>query len=179
VQQEREAAESRAAVLHSEIDTLRSESAESLEIDRAELLALRTELDSRKTMIRSLKEDAGRTEALESQLEAKRETIRELEQSVEKYMQANEDLRQSIDAWRRKYQAAKGQAVEQDSTLAEPPLFTDTEIQALEEIESAAAESEVQETLEAQLTPAEHTVAIDMREALTEARDQKKARNAS
>jgi hypothetical protein len=114
-------------------------------------------------MIRSLRADADRAEALESQLDAKRETIAVLEESIEQHSRTIAELRRSVDAWKKKYQAAKGEVgAEQDQTLAEPPEFTDTEIEALKALEKANAGA-----------APDRTLAIDMRDALKEARRQK------
>lgn len=153
-----------------EIDSLRGELAAAVEVsqvetsvDTAEIVALKSELDARKSMIRSLRADAERAEALEGQIEAKRETIAVLEESIEQHSRTIAELRRSVDAWKKKYQAARGQiGEEQDQTLAEPPEFTDTEIEALKELDKANAGA-----------APERTLAIDMRDALKEARRQK------
>lgn len=154
----------------SEIDLLRSELAMAAEtsqvetsVDTAEIVALKSELDARKSMIRSLRADAERAEALEGQLEAKRETIAVLEESIDQHGKTIAELRRSVDAWKKKYQAAKGQVgEEQDQTLVEAPEFTDTEIEALKALDKANAG-----------TAPDRTLAIDMRDALKEARRQK------
>jgi chromosome segregation ATPase len=153
-----------------EADSLRGELAAAAEVsqvetsvDTAEIVALKSELDARKSMIRSLRADAERAEALEGQLEAKRETIAVLEGSIEQQGKTIAELRRSVDAWKKKYQAAKGEVgAEQDQTLVEPPEFTDTEIEALKELDRANAG-----------TAQERTLAVDMRGALKEARRQK------
>jgi chromosome segregation ATPase len=153
-----------------EVDSLRGELAAAAEVsqvetsvDTAEIVALKSELDARKSMIRSLRADAERAEALEGQLEAKRETIGVLEASIEQQGKTIAELRRSVDAWKKKYQAAKGEVgEEQDQTLVEPPEFTDTEIEALKELDRANAGA-----------APDRTLAIDMRDALKEARRQK------
>lgn len=153
-----------------EVDSLRNELAAAAEVsqvetsvDTAEIVALKSELDARKSMIRSLRADAERAEALEGQLEAKRETIAVLEESIEQQGKTIAELRRSVDAWKKKYQAAKGEVgEEQNQTLVEPPEFTDTEIEALKELDKANAGA-----------PPDRTLAIDMRDALKEARRQK------
>jgi len=153
-----------------EVDSLRGELAAAAEVsqvetsvDTAEIVALKSELDARKSMIRSLRADAERAEALEGQLEAKRETIGVLEDSIEQQGKTIAELRRSVDAWKKKYQAAKGEVGEElDQTLIEPPEFTDTEIEALKELDKAHAGA-----------PPDRTLAIDMRDALKEARRQK------
>ena len=153
-----------------EVDSLRGELAAAAEVsqvetsvDTAEIVALKSELDARKSMIRSLRADAERAEALEGQLEEKRETIAVLEESIEQQGKTIAELRRSVDAWKKKYQAKKGQVGdEQDQTLAEPPEFTDTEVEALKELDMANAGK-----------APEPTLSIDMRDALKEARRQK------
>jgi chromosome segregation ATPase len=173
-QQELDASRQTVASLNAELDKLRAEvsAAQDAAVDSAELGALRAELDARRTMIKSLRDDARRAEALEAQLEAKRETIGELEQALEQHVLTIEDLRQSADAWRRKYQAVKGETVDTEGSLADPPLFTDTEIEALKQIENGAA-SGSDAGFEDEVQFAERTVAIDMRGALSQARAQK------
>ena len=153
-----------------EIDALRSELAAAAEVsqvdtsvDTAEIVALKSELDARKSMIRSLRADAERAEALEGQLDAKRETISVLEESIEQQGKTIAELRRSVDAWKKKYRAVKGPVGEEfDQTLAEPPEFSDTEVEALKALDKANAGA-----------APERTLAIDMRDALKEARRQK------
>jgi hypothetical protein len=71
-------------------------------------------------------------------------------------------LRRSVDAWKHKYQAVKGRVGEEhDQTLAEPPDFSDTELDAFKALEKVNGDAP------------DRTVAIDMRDALKEARRQK------
>ena len=148
--------------LRSEIEAMSETSADETAIDNAELGALRVELDARKTMIKSLRADADRADAIAAQLEAKREAVSMLEDSIDQHAATIAELRRSVDLWKKKYQAAKGEILEdQDQTLAEPPAFTETEIEALKALEE-----------EHPATP-ERTIAIDMRGALKEARSRK------
>jgi DNA repair exonuclease SbcCD ATPase subunit len=160
-QQELESAERKLETLRDELDTMSAQTAEDTAVDGAELVALKSELDARKTMIRSLREDADRASSLDAQLEVKRETIRVLEESIDQHVATIAELRRSVDAWKKKYQAAKGELCDSDQTLAEPPEFTDTEVEALRALEMAG-----------EMAP-ERTVAIDMRDALKQARAQK------
>ena len=121
-----------------------------------------SELEARRTMIRSLREDAARAEELQSQLEAKRETIEMLEDSIDQHVQTITELRKSADGWKLKYLAVKGVPVaEIEETLTEQPKFTDTEIHALREFDPNADEA------------SDKTVAIDMRDVLEAVRAQK------
>ncbi|MDX1561885.1 MAG: hypothetical protein R3305_03120, partial [Gammaproteobacteria bacterium] len=67
------------------------------------------------------------------------------------------ELKRSVAVWKKKYQAAKGVVSDETATCAELPAFTDTEVEMLKELEKVED------------GPA-HTVAIDMRDALKEAR---------
>lgn len=150
-----------------EIVSLRAELEEQVErtadvtaVDSAELVAVKAELDARKTMIKSLRADAERAESLEVQLEAKREAIKALEDSIDQHVETIAELKRSLDAWRKKYQAARGELIDdQDETLSEP-AFSDTELDELRKLEEGEAAPE-------------RTVAIDMRDALREARRDK------
>lgn len=160
-QDELERATQRIASLQEELEAVSAESADVTAVDNAELVALKSELDARKTMIKSLREDAERAASLQSQLEAKREAIGVLEDSIDQHVETIADLRKSVDAWKKKWQAAKGELVDADQTLAELPAFTDTEVEALKELERSGDGAP------------DRTVAIDMRDALKEARAQK------
>jgi chromosome segregation ATPase len=152
-----------------EIDSLRRELAAAQDnprdepsVDTAEFIALKAELDARKSMIRSLRADADRAEDLAAQVEAKRETITVLEESIDQHVKTIAELRRSTDVWKQKYQTAKGRAgVDPNQTLVEEPAFTDGQIEALEALDKLH-----------QGQP-ERTLAIDMSDALTEARRQK------
>lgn len=162
-QTELERANRRISDLKAELESAEERSADATAADGAELDALKAELDARKTMLKSLRADAERATSLEAQLEAKREALGGLEESIDRHVATIAELRKSADAWKKKYQAAKGQLVEdQDQTIAEPPAFTDTEVEALKELESGNRAG-----------APDRTVAIDMRDALKEARRQK------
>lgn len=152
-----------------EIDALRSELAAAQEnsrdepsVDTAEFIALKAELDARKSMIRSLRADADRAETLAAQVEAKRETITVLEESIDQHVKTIAELRRSTDVWKQKYQAARNRGgVDPNQTLAEEPAFSEGQLEALEALDKIHN------------GPPERTLAIDMSDALTEARRQK------
>jgi hypothetical protein len=135
-------------------------------VDSAEIVALKAELDARKSMIRSLRADVERAEGLAAQVEEKRETIAVLETSIDQHVKTIAELRRSVEAWKNPSQLAKPRVGEDpDSTLAEAPALGDDEIDASDAIDAI-------ETLNPGAPP-ERTLAIDMRDALTEARRQK------
>lgn len=154
-------ATSEVASLRRELKAADEIAAEETVVDVAEMDALKAELEARKSMIRNLREESGRATELESQLDAKRETIAALEESIDQHVETAAALRASVETWKRKYQAARGELTDVDQTLAEPPAFTDTEVEVLQQLEQSGFEQP------------EHTVAIDMRTALREARAQK------
>ena len=143
-------------------DELKAESeraADETVVEHAELVALKSELDARKTMVRSLKADAEGAESLGAQLEAKREAINSLECAIDQHVETISELRHSVDAWKAKYKAAKGEKFEDyDQTMTELPTF---------------AASEADELKNSQQKPSDQTVAIDMRESLALARRDK------
>ena len=161
-QQELDSATREIANLRADLEEASESSAEVTAVDTAEIVALKSELDARKSLIKSLRADAERAESLQDQLDAKREAVNVLEESIDQHVETIAELRRSVEGWKKKYQAVKGEALDdQDRTLAELPAFTDTEVEALRELESAKREGP------------DRTVAIDMRDALKEARRQK------
>jgi chromosome segregation ATPase len=122
----------------------------------AELEAVRAELEARKTLIKSLRADADRVTALENRLEEKREIVTTLEASINKHVETIAELKRTGDAWRKKYLALRGK--HSSSTSSELPVFSETDVAALQQLESTDV-----------ATP-EHTIAIDMRRPLSEAR---------
>lgn len=150
------------AELREEIETENERAAEATVVDNAELVSLQSELDARKTMIKSLKADAERAESLEARLEAKREAVNALEEAIDQHAETISELKRSVDAWKAKYQAAKGETLaSQARTMTELPALTDTELNVLRELEESSDD-----------VPAQ-TVAINMRDALKEARRKK------
>jgi chromosome segregation ATPase len=150
--------------LQRELAEAREQSADATAMDNAEIVALKAELEARRSMIRNLREDAARAETLESQLDAKRETISMLEESIEQHVQTIADLRKSADAWKLKYMAVKGgPTADSEETLTQQPAFTDTEIEALREFDPNADTD----------SASDKTLSIDMRDVLEAVRAQK------
>jgi chromosome segregation ATPase len=125
--------------------------------EHAELEALKAELEARKTLIKSLRADSGRVESLQEQLEAKRETIAALEDSINRHVETISELKRSGEIWKKKYQAAKAKGA--DATATDLPAFTATEADALKQLEATVGGG-----------APDRTVAIDMRQPLSEAR---------
>jgi chromosome segregation ATPase len=121
-----------------------------------ELEGLRAELDARKAMIKSLRADQDRAAALEAGLDEKREIIRQLEATLNRHSNTIIELKRSAEAWKRKYQAAKGNSSTAETSVNLPTL-SDTDVRAIEELEKDNVKSD-------------STIAIDMRRSLLEAR---------
>lgn len=121
----------------------------------AELEAVRAELEARKSVIESLRGDAGRAQALEAQLEEKRDVIAKLEVSVDRHAGSIAELQQTIASWRAKYAALKTQVPSTASTTSPvPPGLTGDELQSLD-----CAEDVSGDLIDA-------TVSVDMRKSL-------------
>jgi len=150
-------AEGRSAELLEELETL-SDSKEQHNQDAAELEALRAELEARKTLINSLRADAERIESLEARLEEKQDVISKLETSISGHANTLVELKRSVNTWQRKYTELKASKTGIESTSTELPRLTQTGVRALERLEREAGGDP------------NHTVAIDMRESLLEAR---------
>lgn len=152
---ERQAAESAA-----ELGTLRAAAASRSEEEQAELEALRSELDARKTVIKSLRADQERVLALQAGLDEKREIIEQLEATIGRHSNTIAELRRSADAWKRKYQAVKGESSTATTSIDLPALnaLSDTDVRVVEELDRVP------------MSKADATIAIDMRRSLLEAR---------
>jgi predicted RNase H-like nuclease (RuvC/YqgF family) len=118
---------------------------------------LRAELDARKAMIKSLRADQDRVGALEAGLEEKREIIRQLEATLNRHSNTIIELKRSAEAWKRKYQTAKGNSPTAETSVSLPSL-SDSDVLAIEQLEKAGD------------AKPESTIAIDMRRSLLEAR---------
>jgi chromosome segregation ATPase len=121
----------------------------------AELQALRAELEARKAVIKSLRADTERYDALEARLEEKRRVNAKLEESLSYHATTIADLKRSAENWRRKYQDLR---LEASGEYRMEPTFTETDIRAIENLQKKGG------------AIPEHTIAIDMRESLAEAR---------
>lgn len=147
-------AEQRLAALGGEIEALKESQAAGE--DESELEAIRAELEARKSLIRGLRGDAQRVDALESQLEEKREIIGQLEASMNQHANTIAELKRLADMWKKKYQVLRG--TETEATSAQVPGFTETDVRALERLQSEQGHAP------------DRTIAIDMSRSLLEAR---------
>jgi len=124
--------------------------------ENSELEVLRSELDARKTMIKSLRADQERVTSLQASLEEKREIVEQLEASINRHSNTIAELRRSADMWKRKYNALRGESPTATTSVNLPSL-SDTDVRVIEAIEKKGAKPEA-------------TIAIDMRRSLLEAR---------
>ena len=125
--------------------------------ESTEIEALRAELDARKAMIKSLRADQDRAAALETSLDEKREIIRQLEATLNRHSSTIIEVKRSAEAWKRKYQSAKGNSSTAETSVSLPEL-SETAVQAIEQLEKNGG------------AKPESTIAIDMRHSLLEAR---------
>lgn len=146
----------RIEALEAELEALAESSESENSEGLAELEAVRAELEARKTLIKSLRADAERVTALEARLEEKREIIATLEASMNRHGETIAEVRRVADGWKKKYQELRGGKAADTSTQL--PAFATTDIAALEQLESTDVASP------------DHTIAIDMRRPLSEAR---------
>jgi len=108
--------------------------------EQSELESLRSELEARKMLIKSLRADQERVATLESSLEEKREIIDELEVSMNRHSGTIAELRRSGDEWKRKYLAAMGESSTSTATTSvDVPTLSDTDVRVIDEIERAAS----------------------------------------
>jgi chromosome segregation ATPase len=155
LQKERWQIDKQVAELSAELEGLRENSDSRDSEGKAELEAVRAELDARKTLIKSLRADADRVAALEMRLEEKRDIVTKLEASINKHVETVAELRRTGETWKKKYQELRGR----------DPAAASMEISALSDTDVA-----VLEQLDATDVPPDHTIAIDMRRPLSEAR---------
>jgi chromosome segregation ATPase len=143
---------------------LREAAAGKASEEEAELESLRSELDARKSLIKSLRADQERVGALQASLEEKRETIEQLEASINRHSNTIADLRRTVDTWKRKYQAVKGDSPTATTSVNLPSL-SDTDVRVIEQMEKTGNVKN------------DATIAIDMRRSLLEARRTAAAKN--
>jgi chromosome segregation ATPase len=124
--------------------------------EQAEIDALRAELEARKTVIKSLRSDQERVAALQASLDEKRDVIEQLETSINRHSNTIAELRRSVEMWKRKYQALKGDSPTATTSINLPSL-SDTDVRVIEQLDKTGAKSDA-------------TIAIDMRRSLLEAR---------
>jgi chromosome segregation ATPase len=152
-----QSAEHRAEEFAKELAALREAAEGRQNEDQSELEALRSELDARKTLIKSLRADQERIATLQASLEEKREIVEQLESAINRHSNTIAELRRSADAWKRKYQALRGESGT-TTTSVNLPTLSDTDVRVVEELEKAAEHRP------------DATIAIDMRRSLLEAR---------
>ena len=95
--------------------------------------------------------------ALQASLEEKRDIVEQLETSISRHSNTIAELRRSVDTWKRKYQALKGDSPTATTSVNLPSL-SDTDVRVIEAIEKTGAGKN------------DATIAIDMRRSLLEAR---------
>ncbi len=123
----------------------------------AEIESLKAELEARKSLIKSLRADSDRARALEARLGEKHQLIQQLEETVNRQASTIEELKRKANAWRSKYRSLKqGDMV--STTTTDVAALTDTGIPQLPE--NLAQDNGI----------VDQTIAIDMRQALLEAR---------
>ena len=122
----------------------------------AEFEAVRALVDTRKSLIESLRGDAERAQALEDQLEQKRFEIATNEVTINRHTTTISELEQSVTTWKEKYAALKS-----IDPAAEPAI-------APTQPELIVEELPAQEIAEA--VGRDDTVNVDMRGSLLEAR---------
>jgi chromosome segregation ATPase len=124
--------------------------------EQAEIDALRAELEARKTVIKSLRSDQERVAALQASLDEKRDVVEQLETSINRHSNTIAELRRSVEMWKRKYQAARGESPTATTSVSLPSL-SDTDVRVIEQLDKTGTKSDA-------------TIAIDMRRSLLEAR---------
>ena len=130
-------AESKASEAAEQLAGMREAEAGKASEEQAELEALRSELDARKTVIKSLRADQERVTALQTSLEEKRDIIEQLEASINRHSNTIAELRRSVDTWKRKYQAVKGDSPTATTSVNLPSL-SDTDVRVIEQIEKTS-----------------------------------------
>jgi chromosome segregation ATPase len=150
-------AERQTAEMAEQLAALREAVAGKESEEASEVLALRSELEARKTLIKSLRSDQERVATLQSSLDEKREIIEQLEASINRHSNTIAELSRSADTWKRKYQAVKGESPTAETSINLPSL-SDTDVRVIEELEKTGT------------TKNDATIAIDMRRSLLEAR---------
>jgi chromosome segregation ATPase len=149
-------AERQAADATQQVAALREAAESKASEEQTEIDALRAELEARKTVIKSLRADQERAAALQASLEEKREVVEQLEASMNRHSNTIAELRRSVEMWKRKYHAVKGDSPTA-TTSVNLPTLSDTDVRVIEELEKTGTESTA-------------TIAIDMRRSLLEAR---------
>jgi chromosome segregation ATPase len=141
-----------------ELTALRETAAGKATDEQAEIEALRAELDARKTVIKSLRSDQERIAALQASLDEKRGIVEQLETTIGRHSNTIAELRRSVDTWKRKYQAVRGDSPTA-TTSVNLPVLSDTDVRVIEQVDKKVGGVNQQAT-----------IAIDMRRSLLEAR---------
>jgi chromosome segregation ATPase len=126
--------------------------------DHTEVEALRADLEARKTLIKSLRSDQERIAPLQATLQEKQEIITQLEAAMNRHSNTIAELRRSVENWRRKYLAVKGDSPTATTSVTLPAL-SDTDVRIIEQVDKKGGGVNQQAT-----------IAIDMRRSLLEAR---------
>jgi DNA repair exonuclease SbcCD ATPase subunit len=150
-------AERQASEAAAQLATLREAADGKASEEQAEIEGLRSELEARKTVIKSLRADQERVAALQASLDEKRDIVEQLETSISRHSNTIAELRRSVDMWKRKYLALKGDSPTATTSVSLPSL-SDTDVRVIEAIEKTGAGKN------------DATIAIDMRRSLLEAR---------
>jgi chromosome segregation ATPase len=150
-------AERQAGEAAEQLASMREAAAGKESEEQAEIDGLRSELEARKTLIKSLRADQERVAALQASLEEKRDIIEQLEASINRHSNTIAELRRSVDTWKRKYLMARGDSPTA-TTSVNLPLLSDTDVRVIEHIEKTSNGK------------TDATIAIDMRRSLLEAR---------
>jgi chromosome segregation ATPase len=150
-------AEKRAEDLTSELESLRETTRSKESVEASEIESLKSELEARKTLIKSMRGDQERVATLQATLNEKREIIEQLENSINRHSNTIAELRRSVEGWKRRYNAMKGESAA-GATSVSLPTLSDTDVRVIERIEQASGNKP------------EATIAIDMRRSLLEAR---------
>jgi chromosome segregation ATPase len=129
--------------------------------DTTELKAIQAELDAKTSLIKSLRTDAERSQTLEDRLDEKRATIGELEKSLDSQAATIAELKDSVRRWKDRYGALKSAHDIADSMISTMP-------DVVARVAAGDADSDAETVID---KIAERTVAINMRDALQDARD--------
>ena len=108
----------------------------------AELEELRSELEARKTLIKSLRSDQERVAAVCRRASTRSATSSgSSKPSINKHSNTIAELRRSADTWKRKYHAVKGDSPTATTSVTLPTL-SDTDVRVIEHIEKTGRRQE-------------------------------------
>jgi chromosome segregation ATPase len=151
-------AEAQAKKAAAELAAVRETSDSKTSEEHTELEALRADLEARKSLIKSLRSDQERIAPLQATLQEKQEIIAQLEAAMNRHSNTIAELRRSVETWRRKYLALKGDSPTATTSVTLPAL-SDTDVRIIEQVDKKGGGVNQQAT-----------IAIDMRRSLLEAR---------